>query len=99
MIEWRRQYSIEPDDVQARTVYPDIIVHHRETKDNLLVIEIKKTSCNQLSNDLDVEKLKEYKRQLGYTYAIFVRFKTGGNRVGVNEAKLILMNGYKDVIL
>jgi hypothetical protein len=39
-------YSLEvwPDDVQAKTVYPDIIVHRRGMEENLLVIEIKKTS-------------------------------------------------------
>src|SRR6266516_3123400 len=67
--------DVRPDDVQARTVYPDIIVHHRGKKDNLLVIEIKKTS-NLLSNDFDLQKLEEYKRQLGYIYALFLRFKT-----------------------
>lgn len=39
-------------------VYPDIIIHHRNTKDNLLVIEIKKCQT-----DLSKYKLKEdYKR-------------------------------------
>jgi hypothetical protein len=80
--------GVKPDDVQARTVYPDIIVHHRGTEDNLLVIEIKKTS-NQLSNDFDIQKLEEYKRQLGYIYALFLRFNTGGNAVGVTEERWI----------
>jgi hypothetical protein len=52
--------EVRLDDVQAKTVYPDIIVHHRGTKENLLVIEIKKTS-NPLPNDFDIQKLKEYK--------------------------------------
>jgi hypothetical protein len=36
--------EVRSDDVEAKTVYPDIIVHYRGTKENLLVIEIKKTA-------------------------------------------------------
>jgi len=32
------------DATKAQTVFPDIIVHHRDTNDNCLVIEIKQTS-------------------------------------------------------
>ena len=76
----------QPDNVRATRVFPDIIVHHRGTEDNLLVIEIKKTS-NQKS---DVQKLEAFKRQLGYTYTLFLRFNTGDDGIGVKEAKLIL---------
>lgn len=43
---------IKPDDTEARTVYPDIIVHRRNTEQNLLVIEVKKASSHEpLSKD------------------------------------------------
>jgi hypothetical protein len=80
--------EVRSDDVQARTVYPDIIVHHRGKKANLLVIEIKKTS-NQLPNDFDIQKLEEYKRQLGYIYALFLRFNTGRDGIGIKEEEWI----------
>src|SRR5258708_2030866 len=80
--------DVSPDDVQARTVFPDIIVHHRGTSDNLLVIEIKKTT-NQLSDDFDKQKLREFKRQLGYCYALFLRFQTGCEVIGVKTEKWI----------
>lgn len=32
------------DDDQGRTVFPDIVVHHRNTTDNLAVIEAKKST-------------------------------------------------------
>jgi hypothetical protein len=80
--------DVKPDDVQARTVYPDIIVHLRGSEDNLLVIEIKKTS-NRLSNDFDIQKLQEYKRQLGYLYALFLRFNTGRDGIGIKEQEWI----------
>ena len=38
------------DDTEARTVFPDIIVHHRGTNENLLVIEMKKTLKVRLIN-------------------------------------------------
>ncbi len=61
--------EVRPDDVQAKTVYPDIIVHHRGTEDNLLVIEIKKAN-NPESIDFDMLELKEYKEQ----WDIFTHF-------------------------
>jgi hypothetical protein len=59
------------DDPQARTVYPDIIVHHRNSDENLLVIEIKK-STNPDRGDFDREKLAAFISQLGYRYGAFI---------------------------
>lgn len=63
-------------DTDAQTVYPDIIVHRRKTRDNLLVMEFKKTS-SRVDDRKDFLKLHEYKRQLNYQYAIFVEFDVG----------------------
>ncbi|UTW60235.1 hypothetical protein KFE96_07955 [Kordiimonas sp. SCSIO 12603] len=63
-------------DTQATTVYPDIIVHKRNTDKNLLVIEMKKTS-NQEDDIYDLHKLKAFKEQLGYEYSIFLKLKVG----------------------
>jgi len=61
------------DDEDATTVFPDIIVHRRGTKENLLVIEAKK----DIKNDkIDSQKLLAYKTQLGYRYAYSVTFPT-----------------------
>jgi len=75
---------IESNDTEARTVFPDIIVHHRASEENLLVIEIKKTT-SQVSSDQDKKKLKAFKDQLGYCYALFLKLTTGANEVGVYE--------------
>lgn len=64
------------NDLEAITVYPDIIVHKRNTDDNLLVIEMKKTS-SQEDDDYDLRKLDAFKRQLGYHYCLFVKVETG----------------------
>jgi hypothetical protein len=62
------------DDLNATTVYPDIVVHKRggtEVDDNLLVIEAKKAG---LDTTFDKLKLETYKRQLGYGYAVLIIF-------------------------
>jgi hypothetical protein len=68
--------NMRPDDSNARTVYPDIIVHRRGTDENLIVIELKK-STNPKSKDDDIEKLRRLRHQLGYQNAIFIRIKCG----------------------
>jgi hypothetical protein len=57
-------------------VIPDIIVHHRNTNENLLVIEAKKDN-DRRGASADLRKLREFKKQLGYRHAIFIRFRTG----------------------
>ncbi len=54
------------------TVYPDIIVHHRGTDENLLVIEAKKV--NYSGYDFDGQKLQAYKSNLHYKYAYKILF-------------------------
>jgi hypothetical protein len=81
------ELRIEPtqsDDTEARTVFPDIIVHRRTTDDNLLVIGVKKTK-SQVSSDADFKKLKAFKYQLGYRHALFLRFATGEEKARVDE--------------
>jgi hypothetical protein len=70
--------SLSSDDTHARTVFPDIIVHHRNTDENLLVIEVKK-STGRKPEDFDKQKLRAFKRELGYRFAAFIRFETGGD--------------------
>jgi hypothetical protein len=64
------------------TVFPDIIVHERGTHNNLLVIEMKKTT-SQIGSDFDYLKLKEFKYQYGYPHALFLKLITGDKEVGV----------------
>jgi hypothetical protein len=79
-----RMENISTDDTEARTVYPDIIVHHRKSDDNLLVIEIKK-STNRDNGERDREKLQEYISQLNYRYGFFIRLGTGTERPYCDE--------------
>lgn len=64
--------NIKSDDIKARTVYPDIIVHKRNTEENLLVIEFKKSN-NREDEDYDLNKLQAFQEQLGYKYAAFIK--------------------------
>lgn len=66
------------DDTQATTVYPDIIIHKRNTDENLLVIEMKKTT-SQEDDAYDLGKLKAFKEQLGYKHTIFLKLNVGDN--------------------
>jgi hypothetical protein len=78
--------SIASNDTDAKTVFPDIIVHHRVTDENLLAIEIKKTT-SRVSSDADFKKLKAFKHQLGYRHALFLRFATGEEKARVDEVR------------
>lgn len=63
---------VSTDASDAATVFPDVIVHVRGCScDNLLVVELKKSSSS-VNSDRDLEKLRAFKRQLGYTFAVHV---------------------------
>ena len=73
----RLRMRLKPDGpISDRAVLPDIIVHRRGTPENLLVVEVKK-STNRLPDDQDLRKLEAFQDQLGYRYACFMRFAAG----------------------
>lgn len=59
------------EDIDAMTVFPDIIIHKRGIPAGFVVIEAKKSNNN---TGYDKEKLELYKKELGYKYAFFVIF-------------------------
>ena len=65
----------EPDDLEAKTVFPDIIVHHRTTPENLLVIEVKKATGRDDTSD--IEKLKRFTkvREYRYEYGLLLKLR------------------------
>lgn len=77
--------TISSDDVDALSVYPDIIIHRRGTNVNLIVIEAKKS--NNYASDED--KLKAYKEDLKYKYAFAVKFLVGEDLKNYNESDLL----------
>jgi len=72
--------QIRNDDTNATTVYPDIIIHHRNTEDNLLVIEIKKNASNSEKED-DRNKIELLMKEFNYSYGLFIDFKTGTEKI------------------
>lgn len=56
----------ESKRLEAKTVFPDIIVHRRRTDENLLVMEVKKDSGRDDSGD--VKKLKQFTKDPKYRY-------------------------------
>ena len=74
-------YPIEinsPVDTEARTVFPDIIVHKRTTPLNLLVIEVKKDNNND--STIDIQKLEAFGQDPNYCYrfGLFIRLGSSG---------------------
>jgi hypothetical protein len=75
MIEIARQ-KIRDDETYS--VYPDIIIHKRDTNDyNHLVIEVKKGNGNSKDKAFDLLKLKKFTTQYGYRLGIYLEFSTG----------------------
>jgi hypothetical protein len=68
--------DIAENDEDAQTVFPDIIVHHRGERGNLLVIEAKKSGRDDTR---DRKKLDAFKadEDYQYEYAVRMRFVTG----------------------
>lgn len=63
---------VKDDEVEAVTIFPDIIVHKRgENSQNILVIEMKKASST-INHDYDIKKLKAFKSELRYLFAVHV---------------------------
>lgn len=54
------------DATEAKTVYPDVIVHRRGTRQNLVVVEVKKRGGALATKDED--KLKAFSEDPGYEY-------------------------------
>ena len=71
-----RRGFIDLEEPKEIKVTPDIIIHRRATKENLLAIEVKTTN-DQEEIEFDKIKLRAYCEYapLNYRYALFVRFQ------------------------
>lgn len=78
------------------SVYPDIIIHHRGTNDNLAVLEAKKTDFPE-ADDHDEEKLLAYLTEPGLKYksAYKVMFPSGENAL----KNFDITNGVKQIFV
>lgn len=69
---------------EGNPVYPDIVVHRRSSDENILVIEIKK-STSSVSDKCDLDKLSAFREELGYKTALFLRFKCNAENPTVSH--------------
>lgn len=72
--------TVPYDDLEGRTVFPDIIVHRRGTNENLLVIEVK-MAWKSGKAGLDEEKLSAYtdrEKGLGYRFGLYLEIGEKG---------------------
>jgi hypothetical protein len=73
-------------DGEMTRVVPDVIVHRRNTGDNLVAFEVKKQN-NAGGDDDDRRKLRAFRDQLGYRFAVFLKLRTGPERPGVESVE------------
>jgi len=75
-IETKKLEGIEEceEPKKTDTVYPDIIVHERNTKHNLLVIELKKNDPKYQCDLRKLELFTDIKGEFGYTLGLFIQF-------------------------
>lgn len=74
--------NINENDQEAKTIFPDIVIHKRKIQqDNLLVIEIKKSNSRE-SDEKDKIKLNALVHPNGdfrYEYGLFIKFNIKEN--------------------
>jgi len=83
--------SVGPEVTEAVTIFPDIIIHRRLSKQNLVVIEVKKASGN--IETMDIEKIKAFTKdsEFKYIYGIFLKIDEN-----ITETKLVLYRDGKE---
>ena len=79
--------KLEPCDLEAKTVFPDIIVHRRRTDQNLIVMEVKKATGAEATKD--IEKLKAFtgNPEYDYEHGVFLKLDLNCN---------VILELYKD---
>ena len=73
--------DVDIEDIDAKTIFPDIVIHKRNTDDeNLLVVEIKK-STNKQNRDFDLSKIESLTIEpYHYKFGLFLEINvTGGS--------------------
>ena len=90
-------FGIDPRTIDKKGInlYPDIIVHHRGTENNLIAIEAKPSPNNapckkpeQRECDCDRCKLRAYKADLGYQHTFYVIFPVEKELEKFTDSKL-----------
>ena len=91
-------FEIDDNSDKIRKIFPDIILHKRKEEDNLIVIEMKKsTSNNKDCKEKDRERLKimtdlNDPNNFNYTLGVYFEVDTTGNNNHIIE---FFVNGKK----
>ena len=91
-------FEIDDNSDKIRKIFPDIILHKRKEEDNLIVIEMKKsTSNNKDCKEKDRERLKimtdlNEPNNFNYTLGVYFEVDTIGNNNHIIE---FFVNGKK----
>jgi hypothetical protein len=80
--------NADSEDTEGKTISPDVIAHIRGSEENYLVIEVKKTT-NTVSRKVDFAKLRGYKRDLKYRFALFIELAAGEGKADVSRVEWI----------
>jgi hypothetical protein len=72
-------WNLRADDTEAKTVFPDIVIHKRMTNENLIVIEAKKATGPD--DTKDKEKLRAFteEQDYRYEYGLLLKLATDGS--------------------
>jgi hypothetical protein len=70
---------------------PDLIVHERNTTNNLAVFQIKACNAQNAGIDADLLKLQYFRKEVGYLRAIYLVYGTQAEECA---QKIINRNGY-----
>ena len=89
--------KIDNDDTEAKTVYPDIVIHRRGNNEkNLLIIEVKKnTNHNQEDINFDIKKIKNYIKELNYEFGLFIKIEKSFDKT-FNNLEWYYRKDYQD---
>ncbi len=71
-LEYNRDKNEIKRDSKEDIIRPDIIIHRRNTDDNLCIFEIKKCSVNDEKAKKDIKKLKDAIKKYGYKLGVFI---------------------------
>lgn len=75
--------------VAGRRVIPDVIVHRRRTQDNLLVVEVKKSTTRK-PDAIDIAKLEAFRTShLQYHFGLFLKFVVGNGAPDLQVARWV----------